>query len=99
MQLTPNFSLAEMTFSETASRHGWDNTPGPREVQNLSRLANMLEQVRALVGKPIFVSSGYRSKRLNDALGSKDTSQHRVGCAADIKVAGMNPDQIGRAHV
>jgi hypothetical protein len=96
MQVTPHFSLEELTASETAARHGWDNTPGPTELANLKRLADLLEQVRALLGKPVLVNSAYRSKRVNDAVGSKDTSQHRIGCAADIRVPGMTPDQVVR---
>ena len=94
--ITPNFTLAELTASETAARHGWDNTPGPSELANLKRLADLLEQVRALLGKPVLVNSAYRSKRVNDAVGSKDTSQHRIGCAADIRVPGMTPNQVVR---
>jgi len=96
VHITPNFTLAELTASETAARHGWDNTPGPTELANLKRLADLLEQVRALLGKPVLVNSAYRSKRVNDAVGSKDTSQHRIGCAADIRVPGMTPDQVVR---
>jgi len=94
--ITPNFTLAELAASETAARHGWDNTPGPSELANLKRLADLLEQVRALLGKPVLVNSAFRSKRVNDAVGSKDTSQHRIGCAADIRVPGMTPDQVCR---
>jgi len=96
MQVTPHFSLNELTASETAARRGWDNTPGPSELANLTRLADLLEQVRALLGKPVLVNSAYRSKQVNDAVGSKDTSQHRIGCAADIRVPGMTPDQVVR---
>lgn len=96
IHITPNFTLAELTASETAARHGWDNTPGPSELANLKRLADLLEQVRALLGKPVLVNSAFRSKRVNDAVGSKDTSQHRLGCAADIRVPGMTPDQVCR---
>jgi hypothetical protein len=94
VHITPNFTLAELTASETAARNGWDNTPGLTELANLKRLADLLEQVRALLGKPVLVNSAYRSKRVNDAVGSKDTSQHRIGCAADIRVPGMTPDQV-----
>jgi hypothetical protein len=96
MNITPNFTLAELTASETASRNDWDNTPDPTELANLKRLADLLEQVRVLLGKPVLVNSAYRSKRANDAVGSKDTSQHRIGCAADIRVPGMTPDQVVR---
>jgi len=99
MNLTPNFTLEELTVSETAERNGWDNSPNDQELSNLVRLADFLEQVRALLKKPIMVNSAYRSKRVNDAVGSKDTSQHRLGCAADIRVPGMTPDQVVRAVI
>lgn len=96
--LTPHFTVEELTVSETAERNGWDNTPNAAELSNLRRLADFLEQVRALLnGKPIMVNSAFRSKRVNDAVGSKDTSQHRLGCAADIRVPGMTPDEVVRA--
>ena len=98
-KLTENFSLAELTTSETAVRNGWDNTPNASEIANLVRLAEMLEQVRSLLGKPIMINSAFRSKQVNDGVGSKDSSQHRVGCAADIRVPGMNPDQVCRAII
>lgn len=96
MQLSKNFTLQELTHSEVAERKGWDNTPPPAVYENLIRLANLLEQVRFLLGKPILINSGYRSKLVNDSLGSKDSSQHRLGCAADIRVGGMTPDEVAR---
>lgn len=100
MNLTPHFTLDELTASETAERNGWDNTPSDAELANLRRLADFLEQIKALLGgKPIMVNSAYRSKRVNDAVGSRDTSQHRIGCAADIRVPGMTPDQVVKAIV
>jgi hypothetical protein len=99
VNITPNFTLAELTVSETAERRGWDNTPGEVEMANLKRLANLLEQVRALIKKPIIINSAYRSKQVNDAIGSRDTSQHRLGCAADFRVPGMTPDQVCRAVI
>ncbi len=99
VNITPHFTLEELTASETAERNGWDNTPGEAELANLKRLANLLEQVRALVNKPVMVNSAYRSKKVNDAVGSRDTSQHRLGCAADIRVPGMTPDQVCRAVI
>jgi hypothetical protein len=60
----------------------------------------MLEEVKTLLdGKPIMVNSAFRSKAVNDAVGSKDTSQHRVGCAADIRVPGLTPDQVVKAII
>lgn len=100
MNLSAHFTLDEMTASETAERNGWDNTPNDKELDNLKRLCGLLEQVKtALGGKPIMVNSAYRSKQVNDAVGSRDTSQHRIGCAADIRVPGMTPDQVVRAVI
>lgn len=94
MNLSPNFTLEELTHSEIAERKNLDNTPNASEVANLTRLAALLEQVRALLGKPILINSGFRSKLVNDSVGSKDTSQHRLGCAADLRVPGMTPKQV-----
>lgn len=95
MNLSDHFTLDELTHSDIAVRHGWDNTADLPTIQNLRRLAGLLEQVRSAVGnKPIMISSGYRSKQVNDAVGSKDTSQHRLGCAADIKVPNMTPKMV-----
>lgn len=94
MKLTDNFSLEEMIASEIAARKGLDNTPNATEIANLVRTAGLLEQVRKVVGKPIIINSGFRSKAVNDAVGSKDTSQHRIGCAADIRVPGMTPREV-----
>ena len=99
MKLTENFSLEELTVSEIGVRKGLDNTPNATEIANLVRTAGLLEQVRALLKKPIIVNSGFRSKAVNDAVGSKDTSQHRIGCAADIRVPGMTPKQVVEACI
>ena len=100
MNLTEHFTLEEMTRSEAAARHGYDNTPNEAEIANLTRLCELLEQVKAtLGGKPIMVNSGFRSKQVNDAVGSKDTSQHRIGCAADIRVPGMTPREVVQACI
>jgi len=67
---------------------------------NLVRLANFLEEVKVVLNnKPIMINSAFRSKQVNDAVGSKDTSQHRIGCAADIRVPGMTPDEVVRAVI
>jgi len=80
------------------SHRQFDNTPNAAELANLTRLAQFLELVKTkLDGKPIMVNSAFRSKAVNDSVGSKDTSQHRLGCAADIRVPGMTPDQVVRA--
>jgi len=99
MQISEHFTLQELTVSELAARNGWDNTPSANELENLKRLADLLEKVRALLGKPIVINSAYRSKQVNDAVGSKDSSQHRIGCAADIRVVGMTPDEVCRAII
>lgn len=100
MQLTPHFTLEELTASEAADRNGWDNTPNDSELANLHRLADFLEQVKVVLGgKPIMVNSAFRSKLVNDSVGSKDSSQHRVGCAADIRVPGMTPDEVVKAII
>ena len=97
MNLTPHFTLDELTASESAERNGWDNTPNDAELENLKRLADFLEQVKVVLGgKPIMINSAFRSKKVNDSVGSKDTSQHRIGCAADIRVPGMTPDEVVR---
>jgi hypothetical protein len=92
MQLTEHFSLAELTFT---SHREFDNTPNDAEIANLTRLAEFLETVKTVLGnKPIMINSAFRSKQVNDAVGSKDSSQHRVGCAADIRIPGMTPNEV-----
>jgi hypothetical protein len=99
MKLTEHFSLEELTVSEIAARKGLDNAPNETEISNLQRTALLLEQVRALLNKPIIINSAFRSKPVNDAVGSKDSSQHRIGCAADIRVPGMTPKQVVQACI
>ena len=95
MQLTEHFTLAELTITDHRTL---DNTPDPAALANLQRLSEFLEKVKELLRfKPIMVTSAYRSKAVNDAVGSKNTSQHRLGCAADIRVPGMTPDAVVRA--
>lgn len=109
-QLTPNFSLADLTYTD---HRNLDNTPTTREkclvngkeilinaYENLPRLANFLEQIRALLGnKPIVVNSAFRSELVNAAVGSSPSSDHRKGCAADIRVIGMTPDEVIKAII
>ena len=99
MQLSPNFSLAELTASETAERHGIDNTPTPEIIENLRHLASALQEVRTLLGnKPITINSGYRCPAVNEKLGSKPTSDHCKGLAADFVCPSFgSPDDIVRA--
>jgi len=95
--MTPNFTLAELTVTD---HREFKNEPNPTEIKNLQRLAGLLEQVKSILGGvPIMVNSAFRSKEVNDAVGSKDTSQHRVGCAADIRVPGMAPDAVVKAVI
>ena len=95
--MTPHFTLEELTHTDHRTL---DNTPNESELANLQRLAEFLEQIKStLGGKPVMVNSAFRSKQVNDAVGSKDTSQHRLGCAADIRVPGMTPDQVVRALI
>jgi hypothetical protein len=97
MNLSPHFTLEELTHTD---HREFDNTPNDSEKNNLKRLAEFLEQVRAILGeKPIMVNSAFRCKQVNDAVGSKDTSQHRLGCAADIRVPGMTPDEVVKAVI
>jgi hypothetical protein len=96
MQLSEHFSLDELTHTD---HREFDNTPNDAELSNLTRLAEFLEQVRTLLGKPIFINSAFRSKLVNDAVGSKDSSQHRVGCAADLRVVGMTPNEVVKAII
>jgi len=100
MQLSENFSLEELIHSETASRNNWDNTPNATELANLVRLAAFLEEVKTVLGgKPVMINSAFRCKLVNDAVGSKDSSQHRIGCAADIRVPSMTPDEVVKAVI
>ena len=95
--LSPHFSLEELTVTD---HREFTNEPNDLEKNNLKRLAELLEQVKRLLGdKPIMVNSAFRSKQVNDAVGSKDTSQHRIGCAADIRVPGMTPDEVVKAVI
>ncbi len=93
--MTPHFTLKELTHTD---HRLLDNTPNAQELANLKRLAEFLETVKTtLGGKPIMINSAFRSKAVNDAVGSKDTSQHRLGLAADFRVPGMAPDAVVRA--
>ncbi len=112
MNLTPNFTFEELTHTD---HREFDNTPTEHEkcqltrggpyveinaVANLPRLADFLEQVKALLGgKPIIVNSAFRSHAVNTAVGSADHSDHRRGCAADIRVVGMTPDEVTKAII
>ena len=97
MNLSPHFTLEELTITD---HREFDNTPNASETANLTRLADFLEQVKEAVGgKAVMVNSAFRSAQVNASVGSKETSQHRVGCAADIRVPGMTPDAVVKAII
>lgn len=99
MNLSPHFTLTELTQSQVADAHDINNTPDAEEIENLKRLCiEILEPLRAKVG-PIQITSGYRCIALNRAVGSKDTSDHIDGRAADIKVKGISPKTLCEAIV
>ncbi len=79
MRITPHFTLDEMTVSQLAAREGLDNNPPAEARANLQLLCNALEQVRALFGAPVIVSSGYRSPAVNQRIGGTLTSKHLQG--------------------
>ena len=90
MNLTNNFSLAEMVKSETALRHDMDNTPGEVEIESLKRLCEqVLQPVRENFGKGVKVNSGFRSPDVNAKVGGSRTSDHCKGQAADIEIPGV----------
>lgn len=99
MKLTKHFTLEELTYSDISIRHNLDNSPSGNVVINLTRLAKFLENVRALFAKPIHINSAYRSPIVNKLLGSKPTSQHCIGCAADIRIDGLTPDSIVKSII
>ena len=95
MNLTEHFTLEELTHTD---HREFDNTPNADQINNLERVAELLEQVKKMLGgKPIMVNSAFRSLQVNAAVGSKPTSQHCLGCAADIRVPGMTPDEVVKA--
>ena len=95
--LTEHFTLEELTHTD---HRELDNNPSEYEKANLMRLAEFLEQVKTVLGgKPIMVNSAFRSEAVNNACGSKNTSQHRLGCAADLRVPGMTPDEVVKAII
>lgn len=97
MQLTEHFTLDEFTASETAARTGINNEPSDAVVENLRALCqSILEPLRRHLGRPVVITSGYRSAQLNRAVGGSFTSQHMTGKAADILVPGLSSLEVCR---
>lgn len=94
-KLSPNFTLEEFTFSQTAVRHGVDNDPSPEIVAKLTKTAHRLELVRAFLGnRAVRVSSAFRSPECNALVGGSSNSSHCSGEAVDFTVAGMTPREV-----
>jgi len=94
--MPPNFSISELTFSQTAARNSIDNTPDDEALINLTQLAWTLQEIRDGIKSPIIVSSGYRSPYLNNAIGGSKTSAHMKGMAADISTPSMSPLELSQ---
>ena len=95
MELSNNFTLHEVSKSQTATRKGIDNEPGTVEIENLIHLAKtILQPVREHFGKPVMISSGYRSPALCEAIGSSAKSQHAKGEAADFEINGIDNKEL-----
>lgn len=91
MQFSPNFTLEEFIRSDAAAARRLSNQPGAAHMANLLRLVAVMEQVRALVQRPILITSGYRSPAVNRAVGGVPNSAHALGHAADFRVDGISP--------
>lgn len=85
MKLSPHFTLAELTASDTAKAHGIANTPTPEHLNNLRVTAHRMEAVRRILGRPIVPTSGYRNPQVNKLVGGVPTSDHAQGWAVDFK--------------
>ena len=97
MQLSGHFSLKELTQSQTALRKGIDNTPTPEHIEGLTALCvQVLEPTRRHFGKPMVITSGFRSEALCEAIGSKKTSQHAKGMAADFEMFGEDNKTLAK---
>ena len=91
-RLSPNFTLDEFIFSQTATRRGISNDPSPEIIARLASVAHKMESVRVICGgRPIRISSGYRSPELNRAIGGSQNSAHTQGWAVDFTVSGQTP--------
>lgn len=95
MKLSPNFSLEELTMSETAARKGIDNTPSTEVIENMRGLCtHILEPLRTLIDVPLLITSCYRSVRLNRSIGGAKNSQHILGQAADTHCNKYTVEQL-----
>ena len=95
MKLSANFQLSELVKSQIAERKGISNNPSPTQIDNLKALCvNVLQPIRSHFDAPVLISSGYRSGELCIAIGSKPTSQHAEGKAADIEVYGVDNKEL-----
>lgn len=95
MNLSTNFTLEEFITSDTAKLKNIDNTPSKEVISNLNLLcSNILEPLRTLLNKPLYISSGYRCLELNTAIGGSKTSQHMEGKAADLKCKGLSTEDL-----
>ena len=97
MQLSGHFSLSELTKSQTAERKGINNKPTLEHIENLTELCtHILEPTRRNFSKPMVITSGYRSEELCEAIGSKTTSQHAKGEAADFEMFGLDNKSLAK---
>jgi zinc D-Ala-D-Ala carboxypeptidase len=100
VNLSPNFTLAELTRSQAAARHGIDNSPPPAVLQALRTLCTeVLEPLRARIGGPLVINSGYRGPALNRRIGGAATSQHVLGEAVDIERPGLSNRALAQAII
>jgi hypothetical protein len=97
MKLSKNFTLGELIKSQTAIRHSIDNTPSLTAIDNLQVLVdNVLQPIREHFGRPVTISSGYRSPDINRIIGGSDTSHHSRGMAADFEIMGMDNKELAQ---
>lgn len=90
--ITEHFTWEEMTFSETAIRHGINNTPPDELLPNINRMANFMEQVRYVMGgRPIHITSWYRCPQVNQLIGGAISSMHMKGLACDLVIPSFGP--------
>ena len=100
MNLSNNFTLEELTFSETAVRKGLDNVPNDEQTANLTELAQTLERIQSLLGFPLHINSAYRSPKVNAAVGGSPTSAHMEGYAADFTCRAFgDPKEVCQAII